>query len=87
MNITSISLDSSSDGWAVGALTTPTSGVAGTNNLYLHYTGGQWTQMNGPAGDGQLTVFMLSASDGWAVGDNAAILHYQNGAWNVVVSA
>jgi hypothetical protein len=54
--------------------------------LYLHYTGGKWVQMSGPEGDGQAVLFMLSASEGWAVGgDDTAILHYHNGAWKEVL--
>jgi hypothetical protein len=86
IQVTSLSLDSSSDGWAVGAVTVPSNGgVALTDNLYLHYTGGQWAQVTGPAGDGGLAVFMLSASDGWAVSIDGAILRYQQNVWKIVV--
>lgn len=88
INVTSLSLDASNDGWALGSQANPNGqAVVADTNLYLHYTGGKWTPVNGPAGDGAgLSVSMVSADDGWAVGDNGIILHYQQGAWNVVVN-
>lgn len=88
--VTDVSLDGPNDGWAVGAQAdAPNSnGVAASHNLYLHNTGGQWTAADGPAENGGLqAVFMRSASDGWAVEGNGAILRYQLGGWQVVVSA
>lgn len=87
--ISSLFMDGSNDGWAVGWVANPTSGgVGGTKMLYLHYTGGKWTEVPGPDEDGQAVLSMHSASEGWAVGgDNATILHYHNGVWSVVLGA
>ncbi len=81
--------DASGDGWAVGSEDTPPANgaVTGSHNLYLRCTGGQWAHVEGVEGDGGLqAVFMLSASDGWAVAGNGAILRYQQDAWEAVVS-
>ena len=81
-SIDSLYMDAANDGWAVGyVITAPNA----SKMIYLHYTGGQWTEVTG-AGDAQYTLFMLSASEGWAVGDNATILHYSNGAWTFALS-
>ncbi|HEU5199954.1 MAG TPA: hypothetical protein VFU32_09965 [Ktedonobacterales bacterium] len=87
--VAALSLDASNDGWAVGTAVNPpaSGGAAASQNLYLHNTGGKWMPVDGPADDGGLqAVFMLSASDGWAVEGNGAILRYQQGGWQVVVS-
>lgn len=47
----------------------------------LHYTNGQWSKVTIPATGKLNSVAMLSANEGWAVGDKGAILHYQNGTW------
>lgn len=78
-SVNSLFMDSSTDGWSVGTFS--------GGNLYFHYSGGKWTQVNGPGMDGLLGVFMLSAGEGWAVGNNGAILHYQNGAWSMTTDA
>jgi hypothetical protein len=76
--INSISLASPTDGWAVGSYSTSTGAVA---PLYYHLSGSTWKRVDGP-GPNQIThVFTLSASDAWATGDDASILHYQNGTW------
>ncbi len=85
--VTSLSFDGPNDGWAVGRFTDPGSPFV-THTLYLHYNGSQWKQVAGPEdinADG-LAVWMLSASDGWAVSDDGAILRYQHNAWKMVVS-
>jgi hypothetical protein len=88
-SIGSLFMDAPNDGWAVGSVSNPpvTGGNAGGHIVYLHYTGGKWIEVSGPDGDGQLALFMLSPSDGWAVGDNATILHYQNGVWKDALSS
>ncbi len=87
MHVTGLSMDAPDDGWAVGSVANGTGAVVGSKPLYLHYTGGHWTQVNGPdvGGDDGLTVFMDSSNDGWAVEDDGAILHYQQGDWTFVV--
>jgi hypothetical protein len=87
MNVTSLSLGTPKDGWAVGTFATPDGAIATTHTLYLHYTGGRWKQVDGPDDPNAtgLSVVMLSASDGWAVSDDGAILRYQQNAWKTVV--
>lgn len=77
--IVGLFMDSASDGWAVGF----GNGNKGENRyaLYLHYTNGQWTQVQGPGTNNLDGVFMLSANEGWAVGVDGALMHYQNGIW------
>ncbi len=90
MNVTGLSLDSSNDGWAVGTVVTPNGQpVVNSTNLVLHYTGGRWTQVNGQQAvmSDAPTVSMVSASDGWIVDVNGAILRYHQGAWTVVAPA
>ncbi len=87
--VVALSLDAPNDGWAVGTAANPPAGggVATSQNLYLHNTGSEWTPVAGPTDDGGLqAIFMLSSSDGWAVEGNGAILHYQQGGWQVAVS-
>ena len=85
--ISSLFMDASNDGWAIGWVGVPDGGVLGMKMVYLHYTGSRWTEVNGPDGDGQEVLFMRSPTDGWAVGgDNATILRYHNGAWSVAFS-
>ena len=78
--IIGLCMDSASDGWAVGF----GNGNKGEKRyaLYLHYTNGQWTQVQGPGADNLTNVFMLSANEGWAVGVGS-IMHYLNGSWTV----
>jgi len=71
-----------SDAWAVGY-----------DNVILHLVGGDWTRVAGPAEDTCFhDLWMVSASDGWAVGtancdfgrDNGAIFHYNGSGWQPV---
>ena len=72
-----VSLDSPSDGWAVG--------YTGT---FLHYDGTVWSLVPGPRNFNQslFGIVMLSSSDGWVVGNSGSILHYDGRQWAVVVS-
>jgi hypothetical protein len=81
--VNSLFMDSSGDGWAVGFVAAANASNSSPSNLYLHYTGGKWTQVNGPGSDGLYSVFLTSASEGWAVGSNGTIMHYQNGTWSM----
>ena len=47
---------------------------------------GSWSTATSPTGEILLSVFMVSASDGWAVGDDGVILHYSGGSWSIVTS-
>jgi photosystem II stability/assembly factor-like uncharacterized protein len=47
---------------------------------------GLWSIVTGPTTTDLYSVFMVSASEGWAVGDGETILHYSNGSWSTVTS-
>jgi len=56
--------------------------------VILHYTGGTWTQYPTPLSGYVLhSVSMVDSSNGWAVGDNGAILRYSGGGWAVTQGA
>jgi photosystem II stability/assembly factor-like uncharacterized protein len=40
---------------------------------------GQWIKVDSPTTESLRSVVMVSANDGWAVGANGIILHYQVG--------
>jgi photosystem II stability/assembly factor-like uncharacterized protein len=82
VRLNNLAMVSDSEGWAVGD--DPTDADHG---VILHYTGGQWEQVGAPANAGRLSgIFMLSASDGWIVGDQGMILHYDGQNWLQVQS-
>jgi len=70
-NLTSIFVDSSSDGWAVGQDTT----LGANNPVFVHYDGTGWNPVGTiPAFNnvGKLNgMFLLSSTDGFAVGTTA----------------
>ena len=98
----SVFMVSSDEGWAVGAQTPPTSSPAGTQptGIILHYlvsggvgTWGVFPSPTSPAPPPYVStalesVFMLNQDEGWAVGDDATILHYTVsggvGTWNSI---
>ncbi len=90
--LSDVSMVSASEGWAVGSTmrcgtppgsptpSTPESACRG-GVLLLHYLNGAWTSVPNsfPVG-GLSTVWMLSATDGWAAG-NTIIVHYDGHTW------
>jgi hypothetical protein len=102
--LTSVFMVNPNEGWAVGCTGTseqcaPSPGlprVSGGGGIILHYTvtGGvaTWGIFPAPtspaAPPGLNSIFMLSSTEGWAVGDAATVLHYTvtggAGSWNVV---
>ncbi len=82
ITLLSISMISTSEGWAVG-----TTNGNDPQGIILHYHQGRWWQVDNPYNTGELrSIFMLSASDGWVVGDKGTILHYTGGRWVQVKS-
>ena len=78
---------SSTDVWAVGQNAT---GTAGTGGVFWHWSGipglgGGW---NNPQKVPQMlySVFMVSSTEGWAVGSGGAIYHYFGGQWDAFAS-
>jgi photosystem II stability/assembly factor-like uncharacterized protein len=67
----SISMISSTDGWAV---------VRDFEWLFpgylLQWDGSKWKQVSSPTAHYLSSVSMISSTDGWAVGDGGVILHY-----------
>jgi hypothetical protein len=96
-DLLSIQMLSSTDGWAVGCEAEP-GPVAGAcdNPRIIRWNGIAWSQftpgVGTPAGLGGLrSVFMLSPTNGWAVGDEPAgadntgtILHWDGNQWRRV---
>lgn len=87
--LTSISMDSPTDGWAVGQLNSE-GPLVGATPLLLHYDGQAWKRASFPAQDGNpQQVQMLSSTDGWLIGSSfyqkekllSNIWHYDGRAW------
>ncbi|HEU5198544.1 MAG TPA: hypothetical protein VFU32_02840, partial [Ktedonobacterales bacterium] len=79
----SISMDSATDGWAVGV-----SGDHGIESVLLHYDGQRWQEVPNQLGLDLTKVQMLSATDGWAMGmggsePGTSLLHYDGQSWTV----
>ena len=85
--LNAVSMLSAGEGWTVGAQdTTGNSMSEHTMALVAHYSNGRWLQINPPA-RGRLTgISMVSASDGWAVGDQGLVLHFDGHTWKKVNS-
>jgi len=82
---------SSTDVWAVGQNQTyGTNGHAG--GIFWHWTGvaglgGGWNTPQATVNSGPIySIFMVSPTEGWAVGANGTIFHYFGGAWNSFTS-
>jgi hypothetical protein len=82
-SVISISMVSSSDGWAVAA-------PAANSAVLVHYTGGRWLLTGDTYTGVHLNdVAMDSHDDGWAVGAHedqvtGIVLHYTGGRWDPV---
>jgi hypothetical protein len=81
-NALALSMDSATDGWAMGYEGPVNSSGNTATPLYLHYAHGQWTKAQGPQGVFVDTITMLSANEGWAAGQGGVMLHYLNGIWS-----
>ncbi len=87
-SLVSVSADSTSDAWAVGA------DDGGEFNLYLHWTGRAWHRVGGPTPDGSVLtgVSATSRRSAWAVGhytspDGTTVtlaLHWNGRSWRKV---
>lgn len=78
LNLNGISMVSPGEGWAVGR--------QGPQPVLLHYTRGRWILTPAPTYLWLAGVCMTAATDGWAVGEDMRILHYQRGQWTRVDS-
>jgi len=92
MTLLSISMDSVTDGWAVG-------GSSAGQQLALHYTNGTWQKVTLPGENtfagGNLAAHMRSADEGWIVIRHQkdyqgmlkdGLLHLANGQWSAVTA-
>ena len=80
----SVYVSSSGDGWVVGC-STGGCGSGSGEPVLVHWNGNSFTRGTSSAITSDLfSVFMLSASEGWAVGGigtTPVILHYTGGSW------
>src|SRR5208282_922609 len=76
-NLYSVFMIASGDVWAVGGdLHTTASCSATLCPVILHFTGGSWNSVTPPPGSYSLkSIFMVSPTEGWAVGEQAASPH------------
>lgn len=86
-----VSMVSASEGWAVGNLERETPQPDGSTNaaFILHYQHGSW-HLQGTFGGALHSLWMLSSTDGWAVGSigteigQSLVLHYDGHTWTSV---
>lgn len=83
-----LAMVSPNEGWALGAVTDPVSGIS-ERSLILRYKNCTWTALpTSYPGVGLSSISMGSPADGWAIGstDGGApfALHYTNGVWKPV---
>jgi hypothetical protein len=81
-HLLAISMDSPTDGWAVGEKLVFANGQIAA--LLLHYDGHAWSQVSNSVQSYLGAVRMLSATEGWAlsaIGTDAAIYHYDGTSW------
>ncbi len=84
--LSSVSLASATEGWAVGqGVKTGTGSASQDVPIFAHYSGGHWSVMD-PAALGTThipqVVAMGSPSEGWALGAGL-VAHYQQGTWHI----
>ncbi len=88
VGVGSLSMDSATDGWAIGYEASSTDSET-VKEFFLHYTQGRWTKAPVPRGVFVYGLKMISADDGWATGTDAPgsgkvlLLRYQQGSWRV----
>src|SRR5271157_3318435 len=87
-NLNSVFMLNGGDVWTVGGGSHPTASCAvAPCPIILHFTGGAWNTITPPSGSYLLnSVFMVSSTEGWAVGEQGPggyfggpqgiILHY-----------
>lgn len=78
VNFLSISMSSPGDGWIVGDRAHSSKG------LILHYQHEEWQEIPNAPKNGLQRIFMISTTDGWAVGKADTVMHYTNHQWTQV---
>jgi hypothetical protein len=75
-DLSDVSLDSATDGWAVGEIF-----------VHLHSDGTTWSAQPVDGGQSLGSVSMVSATEGWAAGSEggaAALMHFDGSSWSSV---
>lgn len=78
--IDSLSMLSPRDGWAIQVTYIGGSPQPIRSSSLLHYDGTAWSTAD-TGGISPMMLEMLSPSEGWIVGQDGAIAHFQNGTW------
>jgi hypothetical protein len=86
--LTSISMISSTEGWAVGYTQSSVDDPGGIQGLMLHYLHGVWSPVPINVNGYLYNVSMVSATEGWAdgayAGSQPLLLHYDGKTWKRV---
>ena len=84
----SVFMVNANEGWAVGCTGSAGACLPGGTGAgaIFHYFGGTWTAFAAPNTPTLRSVFMLSPTSGWAVGDSGTIIEYSSGTWSGPVS-
>jgi hypothetical protein len=88
----SVFMVSADDGWAVGGdgIFFGDDGWAlpGPERVgrIIHWDGSSWNNVTSPTKSGLSSVFMVSADDGWAVGNQGSIIRWNGTSWNNVTN-
>ena len=81
---------SPTDGWALGMYQTGSLSTPTDHSFILHFTNCHWGAVTNPVPNDDLSsLSMVSATDGWALGndpgtDAQVVLHYTGDAWHIV---
>ena len=87
--LNSVAMVSANDGWAVGDYCHFIDIYHQTvNSVIMHWNGSSWNEISSPDSFNERlnSVAMLSATDGWAVGDTGTIRHWNGSVWSLVSS-
>jgi hypothetical protein len=80
--LNAVSMVSPTEGWAAGSINFTSYQVA----VLMHDVDGVWSEVQ--PGNGRLvSISMDAANDGWAVGDQGLMLHYNGRAWQKITTA
>ncbi len=83
--LNAISMVSTTDGWIVGGgrVFNPNTGeVDDEPGVILRWNGTSWNEVPSPVDERLFALDMVSADEGWIVGDKGTILHWDGGLWS-----
>lgn len=78
INLQDVALLSESKGWAVGELRRPGERIRG---VVYRLEGEHWFEVDIPFTESLVGIWMASEDEGWAVGQQGAMLQFDSGAW------